>query len=258
MNAAQPVLNKAPANSINAVQDFARLLSTVKSNQNNQRPVIVDLDIPAPDVAPEAALPEAFIETGALPAAPPVDALPAPVLPERPTVGGETCVRYMGQIQELRVAGTWNREKDKAENAGNGLHQYILQSDKHARLCFFYRGNQLTRAATEAFRALLSKAPHLCDAFERHSVVEVLRDKTAAQSFTFTSIRTADINGRRVLLVEGTYDRWHLKTITMYVDSTRYRDLAAVQEVSFIAPRQTYYQQYANIVRAFQNIDWKG
>jgi hypothetical protein len=132
-----------------------------------------------------------------------------------------------------------------------------LDGDKSVNLCCYYRGDQVSRAATESFRELVRKPPHLCSPNEHKSIAEVLRDKTRAQGFVFFSIRTVCINGRCVLIVEGMYEISRLHTLTVYMDSSPDRDFAAIQELSLVAPRQSYYCQYRKMIKALQTIAWK-
>lgn len=264
LNRATPPSRPAPATDLSGLFRIAEHALNPVADKPAFEPPVVEVAPGAPAVAPAAPAVAAAVHAVAAAVAP-VALTSSPVtqprLPSQPQPEGEkkTVIRWLSAIHEFSIAGEWTREKDKAagDAARAALHQYSLQEDKHVRLCFFNRGNRLSKATSDAFRAVLASPAHLLDAFERHALREVLRDKAGEHDFTFTSIRTADHKGKKVLLVEGTYNKWGLKALTMYVDSSRYKELGSVQEISYLCPKQSYYQYYSTVIRAMQNIVWK-
>jgi hypothetical protein len=177
---------------------------------------------------------------------------------EDPDEPGITHIMNVGQIEDLALPGSWSQEKDPPykEVSISSLHQFVLEGDPTAHVCFFYRGHPLSQGGSQAFRTILSQSPHLLDIEERQEILEALRDKTPAQDFVYTSIKTIEIAPRTVLMVEGTFRKHGLRAASIYVDGAKNRDRAAVQELSFLAPKDSFYRNYGGIMHAFRNLSW--
>jgi hypothetical protein len=159
-----------------------------------------------------------------------------------------------GQIQALPVPKGWEQRPEVKLPAGAGLTEYHAPGHDNIRLNSFYRGARVSEDAAKAFKACLAKAPHQLQDNEIKSLTEVLRDK--AQDFDISAAATKDLNGKRVLGVEGSYrDAAHTTSQTLYVDADG--SGSVVQEVSYTASGKDYPAHMNEAVKALQGIVWK-
>jgi hypothetical protein len=179
---------------------------------------------------------------------------------EDPDEPGITHLLHVGQVEDLALPGSWSQEKDSPfkDVSISSLQQFVLEGDPTVHVCFFYRGNPLSPGGSQAFRSVLSQSPHLLDIEERQEILEALRDKIPGQDFVYTSIKTVEIAPRMVLLVEGMFRKHGLRAASIYVDGAKHRDRAAVQEISFLAPKDSYYRHYGSVMHALRNLTWIG
>ncbi|HEY9776902.1 MAG TPA: hypothetical protein V6C81_24270 [Planktothrix sp.] len=166
-------------------------------------------------------------------------------------------VSNIGQIARVAIGGKWKREPAPIVNTPGGvLQQFNLETEQHTHLCFYYRGAPASQAATDAFRSVLGLHPHLLDMDERKSVEEILREKIPQKGFAYCSIKTVAIGLRMVLVVEGVYKQHNMRTITVFIDASKKHEGSAVQEVTFLAPRDAFYKHYPTIMNAFKSLKW--
>jgi hypothetical protein len=158
-----------------------------------------------------------------------------------------------GQIEALAVPDGWIKRKGVRLPAGAGLVEYHPPGHDDIRLNSFYRGSRISDDAARAFKECLAKPPHDVTPDELQTLSQVLRDK----SYDFKgSARTEDLNGKRVLIVQGHYtDKEHTGSQTIYVDSDGTG--SAVQEISYTASGQDYQMSLDKAQKAFKSIIWK-
>ena len=159
-----------------------------------------------------------------------------------------------GQIQSMAMPAAWERRADVQLPAGAGLVEFHPHGQDDVRLNSFYRGRRVDAESARAFRECLAKPPHQLQAQEIKALRDVLRNK--ADDFDIFFARTVDLNGKRVLSVEGFYkDAAHTGAKTMYVDSDNTG--SAVQEISYSAPGKAYQKHLDEAAKAFRSIVWK-
>jgi hypothetical protein len=158
-----------------------------------------------------------------------------------------------GQIEAMSVPDGWVKRADVRLAAGAGLVEYHPPGHNDIRLNSFYRGSRISAEAAQAFNQCLAKPPHDLKQDELQTLSQVLRDK----SYDFNgSAKTEDLNGKRVLVVEGRYtDKEHTASQTIYVDSDGTG--SAVQEISYTACAQDYQANLNKAQKAFNSIIWK-
>jgi hypothetical protein len=163
-----------------------------------------------------------------------------------------------GQIVSMTFARGW-REGFTEPYSGIGHRSYNeiqLSSDEDVAVSFFYRGFPLhNQTAAEAFHTMLQSAPHTLSAQEVHSIAEVLGDKASTNAFNTLSIRTENLNGKNVLLVEGRYKALQQDVYQLYVDADGTGK--NVQEVFYQAPREKYLAHLKDAKLAINSIQWK-
>jgi hypothetical protein len=167
-------------------------------------------------------------------------------------------VRDIGQIARLDLPADWQAGPTQ-ENAvaADLFKEYDAPNDNDVKLCFYYRGMRCSALAGEAFHDLLKAPDHELSAEEYQSLQEILRNKDA-DYFSKAKAYTEAINEKRVLVVEGSYDRTSSTPIvnrTIYIDSDNTG--TAVQEVYFQAPAIKFQKHLAEAEAALRSIHWK-
>jgi hypothetical protein len=161
-----------------------------------------------------------------------------------------------GQIQSLTVPDGWIKRADANLRAGAGLVEYHPPGHDDIRLNSFYRGNRVSNAAAQAFKDCLAKPPHQLQSGSKElkDLAEVLGDK--AYDFDVLFAQTAELNGKRVLWVQGNYtDKKHTGAQTIYVDSDGTG--SAVQEISYSASGHDYAAHLTEAQKALKSVVWK-
>jgi len=159
-----------------------------------------------------------------------------------------------GQIQSLTVPDGWVKRADGNLPAGAGLVEYHAPGHDDIRLNSFYRGHRVSVESAKAFQDCLAKSPHQLQSAELKALDAVLGDKS--YDFDIFFAKTADLNGKRVLSVEGRYtDKEHTGSQTIYVDSDGTG--SAVQEISYSARGNDYAANLTQAQKAFKSIVWK-
>ncbi|HEY9871588.1 MAG TPA: hypothetical protein V6D08_20695 [Candidatus Obscuribacterales bacterium] len=170
-----------------------------------------------------------------------------------------TRIENHGQIEAMAFPDGWVAGKPQA-NPGIGTRSYreVYRKDHpDTAVSFFYRGLPVSNEAALSFRDVLSKAPHELTEQEKKSLADVLSTKTpvASDQFAMSSCRTEDLNGKKVLVVEGQYTQSGDKIHAVYVDadgSGRF-----VQEIFYQSAKDQYDTYWKGAQSAFKSIDWK-
>jgi hypothetical protein len=159
-----------------------------------------------------------------------------------------------GQIEAMSVPDGWVKRDDVNLQAGAGLVEYHPPGHDNICLNSFYRGSRVSTEAAAAFKDCLAQPPHQLQSKELKALQEILRDKSS--DFDIYFAKTSDLNGKRVLSVEGRYkDPNHTGSQTIYVDSDGTG--SAVQEISYTASGKDYQNNLAQAHKAFKSIIWK-
>lgn len=163
-----------------------------------------------------------------------------------------------GQISQMQIPADWVEGGPYEFRGGMGTRSFREmhpRADSGAKLCFFYRGLPVKEHSAAAFREVLSKPAHVLVPSEIKVLGEVMRDKSASGEFISVVARTEDINGRRVLVVEGRYIQSQHDVFAYYVDSDGSGKF--VQEIYFHAPKEKYLQFSRQAREAMKSIQWK-
>jgi hypothetical protein len=159
-----------------------------------------------------------------------------------------------GQIRSMSVPDGWTARAQAKLPCGAGLTEFHAPGHEDIRLNSFYRGFRISATAGDAFKNVLTMPPHQLKSQELGSLTEVLRDK--ARDFDIFFARTSNLNGKRILSVEGCYkDQAHTGSKTIYVDTDG--SGTAVQEISYTAGGKDYQAHLTEAEKAFRSIIWQ-
>lgn len=155
----------------------------------------------------------------------------------------------------IPVPKTWKADLVVANKIGNDKYEdFIINGDKEAKLSFYYRGRRCDEESGRQFVKALKAPPHVLTEEEYNALQEIAR---IDRFFTKRSARTESINGRHVLVVEGTQDLGKPEQVeikTVYIDSDGTG--TSVQEVYFLAKPNKYKEHLAEVNKAINAIIW--
>jgi len=160
-----------------------------------------------------------------------------------------------GQIKRMVLPPDW-REGERVERVvGNSsLRQFHPSDNDSVTLYFYYRGHDLADHAAGRFRDTLRAPEHRLSLNEMRALAVVVGEKADPDQFSVADARTASLNGRNVLLVEGHYRPVDERSLSIYIDadwSGRF-----VQEIVLKAPAEQY-DRHADVIKAtLRAIEW--
>jgi len=179
-----------------------------------------------------------------------------PVKKQHPKENPDLFYIHVGQVN-IGVPKTWKAYRDVSNSIGNDHYEdYMINGDKDAVLSFYYRGKRCNDYSGKAFLKTLKAPPHELTDDEFATLQEIMRVKNS-KVFTKKSARTEDINGKRVLVVEGTQEKGkpeEKEEKSLFIDSDGTG--TAVQEVFFLAPLNKYREHLAEVNKALSSINW--
>jgi hypothetical protein len=163
----------------------------------------------------------------------------------------------IGRISNMKEPAGWVPGKPVLRL---GYIEYHPSSDELTKLYTFDRGRRLDPDDAKALAtALYSYGPHTLKAEELAGLQKhgILRDKGPDSQFVPLMAKTEDINGRRVLVLEGSFKAENLHVRTTYIDADVKRDGSVIQELTYQAPEPVYYNHLPEARKAIQSIVWK-
>lgn len=166
--------------------------------------------------------------------------------------GGNTI--STGQIASMPVPSGWELRTGYTLPAGAGLTEYHPHINDDIRLNSFYRGYRIDEESAQKFKECLAQPPHELQQSEIQGLRAVL--DTKGYDFDLRSAKTVDLNGKKILWVEGAWqDAEHTNAQTIYVDSDGTG--SAVQEISYSAPAKDYNTYLEEARKSLTSIQWK-
>jgi hypothetical protein len=167
-------------------------------------------------------------------------------------------VRNRGQIAEMTLPRGWVEALPVQFAGGVGMKSRRVIHPPEAprvRLVFFYRGLPMSQKAGKSFFDVLQGPPHDLTEQEWDSLAVLLRDREDPSEFMRFAARTADWNGRRVLVVEGRYLEIQEDNFEIFIDAVG--DGRTVQEVIYQAPTDVYNKYLRIAESSLKSIRWK-
>ncbi len=162
-----------------------------------------------------------------------------------------------GQISSMSMPAGFEKGKTVGGTfANNSFQEYHLSSNANVKFYFEYRGRRMGAESSRAFHETLERPPHVLAPQELESLHQVLgANRSNKEDFKINSARTEDLNGKRILTIEGRYPHHGLSARTVFVDSDGTG--SAVQEITFQAPTAEFFKNTAASLNALKSIKWK-
>jgi hypothetical protein len=136
------------------------------------------------------------------------------------------------------------------------LREFKPANTEDVRLCLYYRGQPISDSAGQTIQAVLGEKPHSLTTREIADLNEVLDDIAYPELFSILSIRTDDLNGKRILLVEGRWLKEQWDTYSLFISCNESGTI--IQQVYFLAPVRQYANFIAMVKRCLGAIEWSG
>ncbi len=128
-------------------------------------------------------------------------------------------IKDVGQIDSISLPTGWAESAIQTGAAPGSSYREIASKDNpDARIAFFYRGHKLASADGAQFHSCLKDPAHTLSATELQSLSAVLRDRIPG-GFTVSNAATLDLQGKRVLQVEGQYSQSKQQTKAIFIDA---------------------------------------
>jgi hypothetical protein len=162
----------------------------------------------------------------------------------------------IGQVKQLTIPAGWVEGPQKKSSGGSGhFREFHPPDSPEVKLCFYYRGRRLSVRDGAAFNAVLAAQPHVLSSDEAKSIARVLRDRSSAEDFQRRILKTEILNGRSLLVIEGTFPGIEQEQYGMCIDADGSGE--AVQEIFYQAPVIQYRQYYRQAMTAIHSIVWR-
>lgn len=175
--------------------------------------------------------------------------------PLAPEVENEVLDR--GEVRRMVLPKGWilGEVRDKGEEKQYSYATFHPREAANVLLWYFYRGYKMNEREASEFKQVLDKPAHMLTAPETRSVAQIIRDKSDPDNFRLMAAKTEEINGKKVLVVEGRYVEADDDAYSIYIDADRLG--RTVQELHFRAPKDQYHRYLKDAKSAFGSIAWK-
>ncbi len=116
----------------------------------------------------------------------------------------ELSIENIGQVKQLNLPSNWAEEDSATAFGASTFKSYADREHPGAKLCSYYRGERLDGQSAESFNNLLNQPAHSLSRSELQELSTVTRSKYGTPNeFALFSASTSNVNGKRVLAVEG-------------------------------------------------------
>jgi hypothetical protein len=161
-----------------------------------------------------------------------------------------------GQIVRMSIPAGWSKStiKHTLPSTANFV-EVNNNKDQKAKVFTYYRGHRISPVAGKDFHQILQSGPRDLTDTEYAGLAEVVRDKAKADDFTVTAKKVVNLNGRKVLLVEGMFKESKERAHSFYIDADDTGEV--VQEVAYQAPDAIFDAHKKEADAALNSIVWK-
>ena len=162
-----------------------------------------------------------------------------------------------GQIAHMQLPDGW-REHEEPQGVLTGprsLREFYNPSGNQAHFGLFYRGQPIDDASAKDFQSILNLEPHALSNEERDRIFEVLGNAADPLAYEFSKCSTIELNGKRLLAVEGQYLGSKTNTIELFIDADGSGKL--IQQIYFSCPEKDFTAQEPFAREAFSSIKWR-
>jgi hypothetical protein len=167
-------------------------------------------------------------------------------------------MKNFGRIATVKLPPGWHQaEVNESPPPFSSVYKFSPADKSDVILGFIRGGIPMTDGAGRAFMQTLSSSAHELTQREVNSLKEMLPEEADPDLFDRISCRTEDLNGIKVLIMEGNYKYRDYKNKVFHVfipaDDTGKR----IQQVYFTAPNQSYNDYEPRALESMRSIVWQ-
>src|SRR5262249_4664603 len=108
-----------------------------------------------------------------------------------------------GRIASMNIPADWQESPQTGEEGARYTREVCSAGSSAVKICIHFRGNPLSPISAACFRQLLLKPAHNLSSVEQSEMDDVVGNAAIPEYFSLQSLRTAVLNERTVLLLEG-------------------------------------------------------
>jgi hypothetical protein len=159
----------------------------------------------------------------------------------------------LGSISQLIIPAHWSTlPLERSGRYGSVAQPYALTEDEEVKFMMYSRGKEVASDIAHDFQVVLAMPPHILTAEEYATIEVVLRHMSEDDFFERRFVETQVIDGRSVLVVEGTWKRSGVKNLAVFVDGNGKGSI--IDEFHFYAPTEKYDQYLSEGQAIYQSI----
>ena len=164
-------------------------------------------------------------------------------------------VLNIGAVDKMALPTGWVKGAEQNHVGGQGsTSQFLAPGKSDVEITFFDRGFRY-HSNGAAFREVLKKPPHVLSPQELKDLGSILGNYSDPRAFTMSACRTEDINGKRVVVIEGKWNAEGHQSYSLLTDPEGKGE--TVQEIYYKAPAADYKTYLQPALQAMKSIRWK-
>ncbi len=160
---------------------------------------------------------------------------------------------FFGQIETNELPAGWSRTSAIAEGIAS-LAVFTPSDEPNVQLAFYYRGMPISQQFGEAFKNVLEKNQGVLLPRDLESISYILNDRKNSDKYQMTSAETVNLNGRIVLLVQGSWLGTNAASYEVFINAGRSGCL--VQQIAFVAPKESFHRHVQKVKYSLKTIQW--
>lgn len=157
-----------------------------------------------------------------------------------------------GRIKRIKIPDRWI--KDEPLDEWTEIVSFHSPEDSETKLSFYFRGKPIDSSSASNFQTLLSQPPHTLDTNEISKIEVIIHNASEPEYFDLKSANTDDLNGQRVLIVEGYWKLSDVDSYGIFLDSEGGGKI--IDEIYFLSPPSNFRQILPQIKSCLQTIEW--
>ncbi len=166
-----------------------------------------------------------------------------------------TLIESIGQVRLMTLPPNWNMKKREDKDGTQTFYEvWASPEDESTTFEFYYRATPIKDSIAKAFSLILRSDPHPLNTREIQSLGIMISYAFDKELFNLIDISTENLNGRRVLMIEGEFMQDGITRLHIFVDADNTG--RAIQELIFQAPTSDYSNSVKVGERAFDSIIW--
>jgi hypothetical protein len=180
----------------------------------------------------------------------------APGAVRQTVLSGGDATYSSGAIDYIELPRDWVESKSFFNNLGTyGEFAPPRYRDDGARIQIFEQGERVHEVFAEAFSALLCSLDTVLSMPDVVALGAVLGNKKDPREFRIDCAWTRSLNGRRTLFVEGEFIVEQVRVLSVIIDQDW--SGSSIQEISLVAPRETFDCWKTSFEYSLQTIRWQ-